>query len=177
MKPVCVFLVLLCIGCGKKGDDTPAAAVPSPAARPSAVPAPAPPASVPVLATTIDEAGTLRADVLELKQTSGGILMLRVAFTNVSPTSIAPGTSQFSDLGQSGGDVGGINLIDPVNKKKYFVLRDAEKKCVCSGYLPRLAAGERTTSWARFPAPPEDVRKISVMIPSFPPMDLVVITR
>ena len=103
--------------------------------------------------------------------------MLRVSFQNTSASSIAPGTSQFSDLSASGGDVGGIHLIDPINKKKYFVLRDTANKCVCSGYLPRLNVAERVTSWARFPAPPEDVRKISVVIPSFPPIDDVAIAR
>jgi hypothetical protein len=103
--------------------------------------------------------------------------MLQLAFVNTSPSSISPGVADFSDLSQTGGDVGGIYLVDPVNKKKYFVVRDSEKHCICSGYLPRMAPGERANSWARFPAPPADVQKISVMIPTFLPMDDVAISK
>lgn len=177
MKFLCVLCIVLYVGCGKK-DGTSPAAVSSPAAQPTpASPAVVPPASGSVLAKTDDETGKMRAEVTELKKSSGGILTLRVAFVNTSNSEISPGTSQFSDLSQSGGDVGGIHLIDPVNKKKYFALRDTEKKCVCSGWLPRLAPGERVMSWVRFPAPPEEVGTISVMIPSFPPRDEVAIAR
>ena len=74
--------------------------------------------------------------------------------------------------------VGGVTLVDPVAKKKYFVVRDAEKKCVCSSELEHeIEKGSRKSLWAKFPAPPEDVNKIGIVIPHFAPMDDVPISK
>jgi hypothetical protein len=87
----------------------------------------------------------------------------------------------FTDRSGSGGggygDLGGIHLIDPVGKKKYFVARDSEGKCVCSRDQKDLPAGEKRNVWAKFPAPPADVKKISVVIPKFTPLDDVPIAE
>jgi hypothetical protein len=69
------------------------------------------------------------------------------------------------------GAIGGVHLIDNEGKKKYQVIRDANKKCVCSGGLKDLQPQSRMTLWARFPAPPADVESVSIMIPHFIPMD------
>ncbi len=68
-------------------------------------------------------------------------------------------------------------MIDAAGKKKYFVARDTEKTCVCSRSVPNIASKSRANLWAKFPAPPEDVQKITVVIPHFIPMDDVPIGR
>ena len=73
--------------------------------------------------------------------------------------------------------VGAVQLVDPVGKKKYFVARDAEGKCVCSRGIPDVAPHSRLSLWAKFPAPPDDVQKISIVIPHFQPLDDVTISR
>ena len=83
-------------------------------------------------------------------------------------------------FGEGGGDFGtisGIHLIDAANKKKYFVVRDTDKACVCSSNIANIAAGSQSVLWAKFPAPPDDVQKITVEIPHFPPFEDVPITR
>ena len=72
--------------------------------------------------------------------------------------------------------VGGVHLIDPEGKKKYFVARDSEGKCVCSAFVP-LKPGERVNHWGRFAAPPETVERLTVVIPPFAPMDDVPVSR
>jgi hypothetical protein len=67
--------------------------------------------------------------------------------------------------------VGAVHLIDPVGKKKYFVIRDAEQKCVCSREVEPVKAGEKANLWAKFAAPPSDVQKVSIVVPHFTPMD------
>ena len=74
------------------------------------------------------------------------------------------------------GSIGGVQLIDPVGKKKYFVARDSEKKCVCSTGIKDIAPGASANLWAKFAAPPLDVQKVSVVIPHFSPMDDVPIS-
>lgn len=186
MKPACVFLTLLLVGCGKESSP-PIAATP-PVAQPAASPSPATPVAAPpsatippppasALGTSDNDKGTGRAELMELKRISGGMLMLRMALVNTSsaPMSLA---TEYTD--SNTGDVysvSGVTLIDPVNKKKYFVVRDAAGHCVCSEGLKDLKPGDRAMAWARFPAPPEDLQKISVMIPHFSPIDEIAITK
>ena len=67
--------------------------------------------------------------------------------------------------------------------KKYFVLRDTEKVPLAAptdsydGTLaPNVAPGGSFTWWAKFPAPPANVKKASFYWPLGPPFDDVPIT-
>ena len=73
--------------------------------------------------------------------------------------------------------IGGVTLVDSAGKKKYFVVRDSENACVCSSNLKDIPPKGRMNLWAKFPPPPDDVQKISVIIPHFSPMDDVAISR
>jgi hypothetical protein len=65
------------------------------------------------------------------------------------------------------------HLIDASNRKKYLVVRDSDSGCVCSVYNnTSLKAGEKLNVWAKFPAPPESVQQISVVVPGFEPIDV-----
>jgi hypothetical protein len=147
----------------------------STAAPAAAAPAPAP--AIPqALATADGRTPGLRADVTELKRTSGETLTLRFTLVNESKQTI--NVADIADLLDLGGGypVGGVHLIDPIGRKKYFVVRDSENRCVCSEFVA-LQAGERANHWAKFPAPPADVQRISIVLPTFSPMDDVPIGR
>jgi hypothetical protein len=66
--------------------------------------------------------------------------------------------------------------VDPGNKKKYLVVKDAEGKAVASNlkYF-KLDPGGSRGGWAKFPAPPAGVSKISVYLPGAPPFEGVTI--
>jgi hypothetical protein len=67
-------------------------------------------------------------------------------------------------------------VLDPVNKKKYMVLRDATNEPIAEKHdSSELAPGQRITSWAKFPAPPPDVTKVTVAIPHVAPFEDVTI--
>jgi hypothetical protein len=68
-----------------------------------------------------------------------------------------------------------VHLIDAGNKKKYLVVKDSSGKCVCSEMKAVPKAG-RLNAWAKFPAPPDNVQKITVVVPSFEPVESVPIT-
>jgi hypothetical protein len=74
-------------------------------------------------------------------------------------------------------NIAGVHLLDPVGKKKYLVIRDTQNNCDCSKGLKDLDAKSRVNLWARFPAPPDNVEKIAVVIPHFTPMDDVPLSR
>ncbi len=73
--------------------------------------------------------------------------------------------------------VDGIHLIDPVGKKKYFVVRDSDGACLCSREIQGIVRGAQSVLWAKFPAPPDDVQKMTVEIPHFPPLEDVPVSR
>jgi len=180
MKSLCVLLALFSMACGTK--EAASSAVPA-SAQPSPTPAPTPvaaPASGPVIASADREQGVGRVELIELKA-SGDTLMLKASIVNNSGQKItAGGGLTFSDPelgGKDYGSFGGIHLIDSVHRKKYLVLRDSAKVCLCSKDFPGLNPGERFTVFARFAAPPTEVTKVSVIIPTFLPMDDVAITR
>ena len=164
-----MLLLAFAAGCDSQprpASEAPAAAPAPPAATSSqgASPAPVTPqpaaSAPPSLASAEGEQPGLRIEVQELKRTEGGTLTLRLAFVNTG------GRTQFNV-----GNLDEINLIDVVGKKKYFVVRDTQDVCLCSRDISSLDADARANVWAKFPAPPEDVQKITVVVPQFQPLE------
>lgn len=157
----------------------PAAALPE--AQPAA-PAPAPAAaSGLILAKSDGEKSGMSVEVTELKRNSGGTVTLK--FTMINNTSENASFSQGDYVDPAGygnpdnGSVSGVHLVDAVNKKKYLVVRASDTKSpLCSQRNADIVPGGRANLWAKFPAPPEDVKVITVMIPHFVPMDDVPIS-
>jgi len=199
---VSVILLLLvgCLmiqACDKKEETksvapAPVAQAPAPTTQP-AQPTPAPPAVAPppaaapapqaapaksALATAEGESPGARVEVQELKRVSGGTVMLRFVMINDADNRLSFGHN-FVQPGISGdyANIAGVHLLDPVGKKKYLVIRDTQNNCDCSKGLKDLDAKSRVNLWARFPAPPDNVEKIAVVIPHFTPMDDVPLSR
>ncbi len=146
------------------------ATAPPAAAAAAAAPAPAAPTG---LATADGEKSGVTAVVHELKRTSGGTVSLKFSITNGSQEDVSFGYN-YADPAHDVIDfssVGGVQLIDEANRKKYFVVRDSAGKAVCSQKIGDIKPGQTTNLWARFPAPPPEVQKISIVIPHFSPMD------
>jgi hypothetical protein len=156
-----------------------APAQPAPQAAAPAAPAqPAAAAAAPKpLATADGEKTGSRIEVQELKRVSGGTVMLRFVMVNDADQTLNVGYDFGSGSTTDIGTVGGVHLIEPVGKKKYLVVRDTNNACDCSRGVRDLAAKSRANLWARFPAPPDGVDKITVVVPKFSPMDDVPISR
>jgi hypothetical protein len=151
---------------------------PPPAATssPAAAPATAAPAGI---ASADGETSGVKVVVQELKRTSGGTVSLKFTIANGSDKQVGFGYN-FGDKDHEILDhasVGGVQLIDEAGKKKYLVVRDTAGKCVCSQDAKDIKPGESANLWARFPAPPDSVQKIAVIVPHFQPMDDVPIGR
>jgi hypothetical protein len=185
-------LLLLSLFCSKERTSEEASATQAPApaaasettttaAAPVATTAPAaaaPGAAAPSgLATADGETSGVTAVVHELKRTSGGTVSLKLSITNGGSEDVSFGYD-FADPAHDVADfgsIGGIQLIDEANRKKYFVVRDSAGKAVASQKISTIKPGETRNLWARFPAPPPEVQKISIIIPHFSPMDDVTI--
>lgn len=67
----------------------------------------------------------------------------------------------------SGDAVSGGTLVDQLGKKRYYVLRDTEGRCLCSTGISKVEAGKSVPVFMQFPAPPEGTDQVNLSIPSF----------
>ena len=124
------------------------------------------------LASTDSNTPGVVAEVVECKR-KDGVLTLKIRFRN------------------SGTAKARLELIDGRNydvyyltagSKKYFILRDAEKAPLAPAagvggdFRVELPANGTYTWWAKYPAPPAEVKSVNVYTPVTPPMDDVPIS-
>ena len=156
-----IVLTVLLLGCKKSETSatstvttttqtTATTAAVAPAPQPTAAAAPTGGA----IASTDGEVAGMHIDVTELKRGSGGTISLKFVLAN-------NGDKNFAMYGHNLGDkeirsdykaVGGIHLVD-------------------------VHPGNKANLWAKFPAPPPDVTKVTIEIPHFQPMDDVPISQ
>lgn len=146
-------------------------------AFPQEAPAPAPATAAPtgstVIASTDGETPGMRVEVTEFKRSGGGVVTLKFALINDSDEAFGFGY----DMGDVASTIDRVYLVDNAGKKKYQVIRDAGNQCLCSSDLDDVEPQSRVSLWARFPAPPADVEKLSIMIPHFIPLDDVPLSQ
>lgn len=181
--------LLATAGCGSGSEKnasplaTPQPQAPAVIAAPAAPVAPQPaiaaatpvPPGGPVLASGDGEHAGARVEVHELKRSSGGTLTLKFSIVNDSEEIFKVGYSLGNGSTTDMGSLGGAHLTDPVEKKKYLVVRDSENQCLCSRNVKDIRRG-RAVLWAKFPAPPVGTERVTVVIPHFMPMDDVSIS-
>jgi hypothetical protein len=182
---VMLAAILLLAGCSKQ-EPAPAAAVATaaPAAAPTSA-APAAPATPKWLASTTGDIPGITVAIQELKR-GPNALKLKFVVLNESQKDIRWEAAEYQDI-KLGEDpdaregwvesVRDVHLIDATNRKKYFVVKDSEGACVCSRHMPWVSPGSQLGLWAEYPLPPDDVQKINVEVPHFPPMEDIPITR
>ena len=120
----------------------------------------------PVLASRTATLGgqPIRAQLVLLRRT-GSLAQLVVRLTNTGKgDALIQG-----GLGSGPADhtVSGISLIDSVNRKRHVVVRDSTGGCLCSRTEISLAPGQSAHLSATFAAPPPDVRKVVVDVPTY----------
>lgn len=108
-------------------------------------------------------------ELTSVERTSGNMVTIKFKYTNAGSEKI-----DISRLGRYDHDnvLDHAYYIDAKNKKKYLVVKDAEKKALGTSlkYFA-LAPGESKAAWGKFPEPPADVDKISVYLPGAPPFE------
>jgi hypothetical protein len=122
------------------------------------------------IAVADGERSGVRADIMELKRSSGDTVTLRFTLVNESGGRLS---IKDDPLGGNHRDAREVHLINAAGQKKYLVLTDSANNCVCSAQLPfNIESGSSLNLWARFPAPPADVAEVSVIVPRFIPVDV-----
>ena len=120
----------------------------------------------------------VRCDLLEVKRTSGGALLVRWRVINTagSPAggSLTATASKGSHYDFSWPE---LYYTDPAENKKYAFLTDSEGARILDVFWGDLAPGEQRLNWAKFPAPPATSTKVTVFIPKFMPFEDVPVSR
>jgi hypothetical protein len=131
---------------------------------------------VTILASADGQVPGSRVEVTQLKRTSGDTITLNYVVVNDSSKQLDTGNLLKAEKGdRHSGD--GVTLIDAAGKKKYLVVRDTDQKCICSSEINDVDSKSSVKLWAKFPAPPVTVQKITIAIPHFQPMDDVPISQ
>jgi hypothetical protein len=138
--------------------------------------APSATAAAPI-ATADGETSGMQVQVKSLKRTGGDALLLQFVIINNSDNSFGVSGTFLPPGEMNRTDVSGVNLVDVAGKKKYEVIRDADKNCLCSRDFSGIPSKGSLNLYAKFPAPPDSVQKIEVNVPHFMPMEDVPISQ
>ncbi len=69
----------------------------------------------------------------------------------------------------------GLRLIDEVNGREHFPLKDADGHCLCTNGIESLFDNQSLSVSAKFPAPPADVDRVSLHVPEFQSFDSILL--
>jgi hypothetical protein len=128
-----------------------------------------------ILGSADGETPGTHIDVTQLTRISGNMVSLRYVLVNDTNTGIGLGDwMDGSDKMHDSTTIAGVYLDDGTTK--YTVVRDAQNACVCSSGLKMIDPKSKMNLWAKFPAPPTSVKKLTIDVPHFPPIDDVPLT-
>ena len=153
---------------GPVAEQSPAAPQPYPGMPGAAAPTAAPAAAAgAVLASEETNWPGIVAEVTEFRR-RGNTLTAKVRFRNAGGSGNQEPDVQFDE----------VYLMDAANARKYEVLRDEKGTAIAlnrQGYSKRWYAtiepGQQQTIWIKFPAPPPEVRTITLQLPNTPPFE------
>jgi hypothetical protein len=128
-----------------------------------------------VIETADAEWSGVQTDLLEVKRMSDNTIRVRWRWRNTGDKDVAvPEHLVLKILREE------TYLLDPVNKKKHHVVTDAKGSPIATE-IPRqtfhLKAKESFSAWAKFPAPPANVEKVTVVIAKTPPFEDIPVTK
>ncbi|MEU8463765.1 hypothetical protein [Streptomyces sp. NPDC029003] len=125
------------------------------------------PAPAQVLASVNGESG-MTLVINSVQRDAGGFLTVNGQIKNGGSEAFA-GTSAWRgiELKGSGESVAGATLVDKAGKKRYYVLRDTESRCLCTTGISSVAAGQSVVFFAQFPAPPASTTEVEFSLPTF----------
>lgn len=114
--------------------------------------------------------GGLVLTVHQIKRDTGGFITVNADIKN--PTTGALPLSGMEGLESSvvannPNSVAGATLVDPKGKKRYYVLRDTDNRCLCTTGLLPLQPDKSTPVFMQFPSPPDGVVDVDLTLPTF----------
>jgi hypothetical protein len=107
---------------------------------------------------------------------SGGFVTVSGTLTNngQSVFNATEWTGTEIAIQSSGASVAGATLVDEAGKKRYYVLRDTDGKCLCTMGLILINPGATVPIFAQFPAPPKSTTEVDFQLPTMPPAKITI---
>ncbi|MFB7172896.1 hypothetical protein ACFCYM_19000 [Streptomyces sp. NPDC056254] len=171
---VAAALALTLTGCGASDDgkgkqpQQPAGQQPSGAVSQAPAPNQSPGAAPTQVIATMDGANGMVLTVNSAARDAGGFLTVNGQLKNNGKEPFV-GTAAWrgNELTQSGESVAGATLVDKAGKKRYYVLRDTDGRCLCTTGISSVAAGQTVPIFVQFPAPPANTTEVEFNLPTF----------
>ncbi|MFD9355518.1 hypothetical protein [Streptomyces sp. NPDC060031] len=173
---VAAVLALTLAGCGDDGGgddkskDPQKSAAPQPQGAGSQAPVPSKGQSsepTEVIATLTGEAGVTLA-VNSVRREAGGFVTINGQIKNTGSQSYQNTAAwRGVELNGTGESVAGATLVDKAGKKRYYVLRDTESRCLCTTGISSVDPGQVVPFFAQFPAPPTTTTEVEFTLPTF----------
>jgi hypothetical protein len=171
-------LGLALAGCGSGGAKSQTASASSSTAPAStASGAPAAPADPSQVLATIKGPDGIVLTINSAKRESGGFVTVTGTVKNTGSQPFSQAGSWRGDeeeLQKNGGSLAGATLVDTLGKKRYYVLRDTEGRCLCSTGLDIIQPGATMPVFAQFPAPPATTTQVDFDLPTLPTASIVI---
>lgn len=121
-----------------------------------------------VIETVDAEWSGIQTDLLEAKRMSDNTVRVRWRWRNTTDKKVHLFSSGEGEkaLKQN------AYVLDPKNKKKHLIVTDAQGKVIGTHLAwTDLGPKQALAVWAKFPAPPADVDKITVVLPKTAPFE------
>ncbi|KOV63696.1 hypothetical protein [Streptomyces sp. MMG1121] len=112
----------------------------------------------------------LTLQITSAERDSGGFVTVNGTIKNdgaqtlVIPSALSGNETEIIKNGKS---LGGATLVDPVGKKRYYVLRDTEGRPLTTTGFSTLKAGDTLAVFMQFPAPPANTSEVDLQLPTF----------
>jgi hypothetical protein len=165
-------------GCGSGGAKSQTASASSSTAPVStASGAPAAPADPSQVLATIKGPDGIVLTINSAKRETGGFVTVTGTVKNTGSQPFSQAGSWRGDeeeLQKNGGSLAGATLVDTLGKKRYYVLRDTEGRCLCSTGLDIIQPGATMPVFAQFPAPPATTTQVDFDLPTLPTASIVI---
>ncbi|MGW9086602.1 hypothetical protein [Streptomyces yangpuensis] len=120
-----------------------------------------------VIATLTGQAG-MALEINSVRRDPGGFLTVSGQLKNTGSQSYKDTVAwRGIELKGTGESVAGATLVDKAGKKRYYVLRDTESRCLCTTGVSSVDAGQVIPFFAQFPAPPSSTSEVEFSLPTF----------
>ena len=164
-------------GCGGGGsggnqpDGKPSAATSAPGKKGGAADPGTPSASPTQVLAQVKGAQDMEITITSAVRDSGGFVTIQGTITNNGGNSFDANAWRGNEtaLSASGDSVAGAILVDEAGKKRYYVLRDTDGRCLCTMGLIGIQPHDSRPFFAQFPAPPDSTTKVDFELPTMPP--------
>ncbi|MEV0006732.1 hypothetical protein [Streptomyces sp. NPDC047973] len=108
--------------------------------------------------------------VNEVKRDSGGFITVNGEIKNTSDTPLNASGMEGAEtalVAKNPNSVAGATLVDKIGKKRYYVLRDTDSRCLCTTAMLSISPGQSNPIFMQFPATPAGSNEVDFTLPGF----------